>query len=239
VRQEVEGRFAAASWGEIMTHTKLFRVAAVAGAAAGLMFVLMQFIHPDETIPNVTTTTWKAVHVMALAMWVLAAVGLVGMYLRQVEETGMLGFVAIALYVCGLFIIFGVTLVEAAVLPRLAADVPRYVQHVMTLTATGQATGDIGGLAVANVLAFPTYLVGGVLFGMALWRARVLSRGASALLAIGALSTFLIQVLPDSLDRVPAIPVGVAWAALSISLWRSTLVRRESAHAEPQGAAAV
>jgi hypothetical protein len=217
-----------------MTHTKLFRVAGIAGAAAGLMFVLLQFIHPNETIPNVTTTTWKVVHVMTLAMVVLAAVGIVGMYLRQVEETGMLGFVAVMLYVVGFFIIFGVTVVEAAVLPRLAADVPRYVQDVMTLTAGAQVTGDIGGLAVVNVFAFPTYLLGGVLFGIALWRARVLSRWASALLAIGALSTVLIRVLPKSLDRIPAIPVGVAWAALGISLWRATLVRGESAHGEPQ-----
>ena len=213
-----------------MTSTKLFRAAGIAGAAAGLMFVLVQFLHPDETIPNVTTTTWKVVHVMTLATMVLAAVGIVGMYLRQVEETGKLGFLAVILYVCGFFLIFGVSMVEAAVLPRLAGDVPRYVQDVMTLTATGQTTGDVGGLAVVNVFAFPTYLLGGVLFGIALWRARVLSRWASALLAIGALSTFLIRVLPKSLDRIPAIPVGVAWAALGISLWRATLVRSESAH---------
>ena len=85
-----------------------------------MLFVLLQFIHPDETIPNVTTTTWKVVHVMTLAMAVLAVVGIVGMYLRQVEETGGLGFVAVVLYGCGFFIIFGFSFVEAAVLPQLA-----------------------------------------------------------------------------------------------------------------------
>ena len=221
--------------GSAMTSTKLFRAAGIAGAAAGLMFVLAQFLHPDETIPHVTTTTWKLVHVMTLATMVLAAVGIVGMYLRQVEETGLLGFVAVILYVCGFFLIFGVSLVEAAVLPRLAGDVPRYVQHVLTLTATGQATGDVGGLAVVNVFAFPTYLLGGVLFGIALWRARVLSRWASALLVIGALSTVLIRVLPKSLDRIPAIPVGLAWAALGISLWRATSVGGETAQVNRKG----
>jgi hypothetical protein len=211
-----------------MTRTKLFRVAGVAAVAAGLVFVLLQFIHPDETIANVSTTSWKVVHVMTLAMAVLAVVGILGMYLRQVEETGALGFVAVMLYGCGFFLIFGFSFVEAAVLPQLASTAPQYVQDVVALTAGADVAGDIGGLAVANVGSAVTYLVGGVLFGVALWRAQVLWRWASALLSLGALSTILIQVLPESLDRIVAIPVGVAWAALGISLWRSTSVHRDS-----------
>ncbi len=211
-----------------MTRTKLFRVAGVAAVAAGLGFVLLQFIHPDETIANVSTTSWKVVHVMTLAMAVLAVVGILGMYLRQVEETGALGFVAVMLYGCGFFLIFGFSFVEAAVLPQLASTAPQYVQDVVALTAGADVAGDIGGLAVANVGSAVTYLVGGVLFGVALWRAQVLWRWASALLSLGALSTILIQVLPESLDRIVAIPVGVAWAALGISLWRSTSVHRDS-----------
>jgi len=211
-----------------MTRTKLFRVAGVAAVAAGLVFVLLQFIHPDETIANVTTTTWKVVHVMTLVMAVLAVVGIVGMYLRQVEETGALGFVAVMLYGCGFFLIFGFSFVEAAVLPQLASTDPDYVHDVVALTAGADVTGDIGGLAVANVGSAVTYLIGGVLFGVALWRAQVLWRWASALLALGALSTILIQILPKSLDRIVAIPVGVAWAALGISLWQSISVHRDS-----------
>ena len=111
----------------------------------------------------------------------------------------------------------------------------------MALTAGADVTGQIGGLAVANVGSAVTYLVGGVLFGVALWRAQVLWRWDSALLAIGALSTILIQVLPKSLDRIVAIPVGVAWAALGVSLLQSTVMRGESTDrtiGQPQGATA-
>jgi hypothetical protein len=222
-----------------MTQTKLFRGAGVAAVAAGVLFVLLQLIHPDETIPDVTTATWKVVHVMTLAMLVLAVIGILGMYLREVEESGLLGFIAAVLYGCGFFIIFWFAFVEAAVLPQLAGTEPRYVQDVMALTAGSDVIGPIGGLAVANVGSAVTYLLGGVLFGVALWRARVLWRWTSALLAIGALSTILIQVLPKSLDRIPAIPVGVAWTALGISLRRSTSpsgARRLNAIREPQDA---
>jgi hypothetical protein len=208
-----------------MTRTKLYRAAGVAAVVAGLIFVLLQFIHPDETVENVATSTWKAVHVLTMVMTALALVGVLGIYLRQVNESGVLGLIGVVLYGCGFFIIYGFSFVEAAVLPQLADTDPSYVADVIELTATGQASGELGGLAAANVASGVTYILGGVLFGVALWRARVLWRWAAALLVIGALSTSLIQVLPESLDRLVAIPVGVAWAGLGISLWQSTATR--------------
>ena len=208
-----------------MTRTKLYRAAGVAAVVAGLIFVLLQFIHPDETVENVATSTWKAVHVLTMVMTALALVGVLGIYLRQVNESGVLGLIGVVLYGCGFFIIYGFSFVEAAVLPQLADTDPSYVADVIELTATGQASGELGGLAAANVASGVTYILGGVLFGVALWRARVLWRWAAALLVIGALSTSLTQVLPESLDRLVAIPVGVAWAGLGISLWQSTATR--------------
>jgi hypothetical protein len=81
--------------------------------------------------------------------------------------------------------------------------------------------GDVGGLATANLLAGITYALGGVLFGVALFRARILARWAALLLAIGAIATpVLVSVLPDDLIRIAAIPVGAALVGLGYSLWR-------------------
>ncbi len=159
-----------------MTRTKLYRAAGVAAVVAGLIFVLLQFIHPDETVENVTTSTWKAVHVLTLVMTVLALIGVLGIYLRQVNESGVLGLIGVALYGCGFFIIYGFSFVEAAVLPQLADTNPRYVADVIELTATGQADGELGGLAAGNVASGVTYILGGVLFGV-----RDGGRGAVAL----------------------------------------------------------
>jgi hypothetical protein len=65
-----------------------------------------------------------------------------------------------------------------------------------------------------------TYMVGGLLFGIALFRARVLARWAAALLAVGTSATVALAVLPQSFNRPFAVPCGVALIGLGISLWR-------------------
>jgi hypothetical protein len=63
-------------------------------------------------------------------------------------------------------------------------------------------------------------MAGGLLFGVALFRARVLARWAAALLALGTLATAALAVLPQSFNRPLAVPTGVALIGLGISLWR-------------------
>lgn len=204
-----------------MTHTKLTRAAGVSAVAAGLLFVFVQFIHPSETVANVTTTTWTLTHVLSLAMAVLAVWGITGMYLRQVRETGLLGLIGFVLFSLGFFVVMTLLFVEAAVLPALVDAAPQYVRDVLAVVTGDDVIGDVGGLAIANVASAVGFLLGGLLFGVALFRARVLFRWASLLLAIGALATALVAVLPHSLDRLAAFPIGVALVGLGVSLWQS------------------
>ena len=64
------------------------------------------------------------------------------------------------------------------------------------------------------------YSLGGLLFGIALFRAGVLARWASVLLAYGAVSALALAVLPESFNRPFAVPTGVALIGLGVSLWR-------------------
>ena len=203
-----------------ITSAKLTRAAGICAIAAGLLFMFVQFIHPDETVANFTTTAWKVTHMLTLAMTILAVVGVTGMYLRQVNETGVLGLIGFLLFGSGFLVIMAFTFVEAAVLPQIASATPQYVNDVLQTVVGGEVVGEVGGIAIANGLAAVTYLLGGLLFGIALYRGRVLARWAAALLAIGALATVLVQVLPHSLDRAAAFPVGIALVGLGYSLWR-------------------
>ena len=64
------------------------------------------------------------------------------------------------------------------------------------------------------------YSIGGLLFGIALFRAGVLSRWASALFAYSTVSALALAALPESFSRPFAVPTGVALIGLGVSLWR-------------------
>ncbi len=70
------------------------------------------------------------------------------------------------------------------------------------------------------------YLLGGLLFGIATFRARILPRWAAGLLAVGAAVTPAAALLPHPLQRLAAVPMGIALAWLGYALWSE---RREQA----------
>ena len=58
------------------------------------------------------------------------------------------------------------------------------------------------------------YMLGGLVFGIALFRARILARSAAALLAVGTIATVSLAVLPEAFNRPMAVPVGLALIGL-------------------------
>jgi hypothetical protein len=82
-------------------------------------------------------------------------------------------------------------------------------------------TSDIGTLYPALLVNGFAYLAGGLLFGIALFRARVLARWAAVLLAVGAVLSVALPALSDSAYRLLAYPHAVALIGLGRSLWRS------------------
>jgi len=208
-----------------ITTTKLTRAAGLSAVAAGLLFVVIQFIHPHESLEAVTTTRWLVTHVLGVAMAVLALTGLTGLYLRQVKETGVLGLVGFLLFGACWFVILPFQFFEAFVAPPLADQAPQFVHGTLAISTGDTVVGDVGSLQAINTANFPLYLLGGVLFGIALYRARIVARWAAVLLAFGTVLTVLIPVLPHSLARMTAVPVGLGLAGLGYSLWREQRTR--------------
>lgn len=204
-----------------ITTSKLSRAAGFAAIGAGLLYVLVQLIHPEENVEHVTTTAWTVTHLLTGAMCVLGLAGISGMYFRQIGETGIVGLVGYVLFAAFFLIALTVDFAETVVLPTIADEAPGYVNDFLGNVMGEPIDGDVGGLATANVLAGITYALGGVLFGVALFRASILARWAALLLAVGAIATpVLVTVLPDSLIRLAAFPVGIALVGLGYSLWR-------------------
>jgi hypothetical protein len=204
-----------------ITSSTLVRAAGVAAAAAGLIFVGVQINHPPMDVSSVTSTEWVVRNSLKVLMAALALAGITAMYLLQVKKTGVLGLVGYLLFSAGYLTILGVAFVAAYVVPSLAGTSPGYVNDVLAVASSGTAVGDIGAMStVFKVEAF-TYLTGGLVFGIALFRARVLARWAAALLAVGTFATIAIPLVPASFERPFAFPTGIALVGLGYSLWRT------------------
>lgn len=203
-----------------ISSQQLSRIAGVCLAAAGAIFVGVQINHPALTLDFIGSTEFVVRQTLKVAMTVLALTGITSLYARHAREVGVLGLVGYLLFSLGYLAMFGVEVIATVVLPVVARTSPAYVQDVVAAALGGTPAGDIGGLAVLNSLAGMGYMLGGLVFGLALFRAAVVARWASALLAVATVSTLALAVLPDAFNRPFAVPTGIALIGVGWSAWR-------------------
>jgi hypothetical protein len=219
-----------------ITPTALTRSAGVAAILAGLTFIGVQIGHPHLDVTSVDTVEWTVRNTAKAVFAALGLAGITGMYLRQVRQMGVLGLLGFLLLSSGYVLILGTSLIAGYVLPSLADTDPAYVDAVLATAAGGMPSSDIGALHPALLVEGFAYLAGGLLFGIALFRARVLARWAAVLLAVGAVLSVALPVLSDSAYRLLAYPHAVALVGLGYSLWRSHRAFDTAGSAPSQGA---
>ena len=202
-----------------ITPTTLTRAAAVGAVAAGLVFIGVQINHPHLDATSITTTEVAVRNALKVLMAALALAGFTGMYVSQVRRNGLLGLIGYLLLATGYLLILSTTFVSTYVLPSIAGTDPSYVNDVIAVATGGTATGDIGALQTVAQVQNIAYLAGGLVFGIALYRARVLARWAAAILAVGGVVTIALSAMPDTFYRLLAFPNGIAMIALGYSLW--------------------
>ena len=203
-----------------ITTRTLTGIAGLAAIAAGLIFIVIQFLHPPEKAATVTTLEWAIVSLLTATMATLAIVGISGLYLRNVQRMGVLGLIGYVLFATCFMVITAWSFVEIVVLPPLAEQAPQFVDDFLAVPGGRHVVGDVGAAKVATAITAVGYLLGGLIFGIALFRACVVARWAAVLLAVGSVITILVPVLPHAFERLLALPMGVALAALGSSLWR-------------------
>ena len=202
-----------------ITTTKLTRAAGLAAVAGGLLFIAVQIKHPLLDASFTTTTEFAVRETMKIFVAVLSLIGITGIYLRQVRQTGVLGLIGYVALGVGYLTILSVQAIGVFVLPDLAATQPGYVNDVLAVATSGTPVGDVGRMQTLSKIGIG-YIVGGTLFGIALFRAGVLARWAAVLLSVGAVATLATPFLPELIQRPFAVPVSVALIGLGYSLWR-------------------
>ena len=202
-----------------LTSHRLTATAGLCAAAAGAIFIGVQINHPPADVAHVVTTEMAVRESAKVLMAVLALIGFTGMFLRHRRQFGVLGLAGFSLLTVGFLALFANQCIVAYVLPTVAQTDPGYVQAYLDAAMGKSPSGDIGRMQGLFLVSGIGYSLGGLLFGIALFRAGVLARWACALLAYGTTSALALAALPESFSRPFAVPVGVALIGLGISLW--------------------
>ncbi|MEO6116276.1 MAG: hypothetical protein ABIP33_07825 [Pseudolysinimonas sp.] len=216
-----------------ITPTTLTRAAAVALAIAGVIFIVIQPLHPHEDAASITTSMWFIVHILSLTMAVFGLAGITAVYLTQVARSGILGLLGYLVFALFFITQAAINFTEAFILPLTAAASPKLTEDVASLFVTGYVLQtNVGPLAIVGSLGAVLYLGGGVLYGVAVIRGNVLPRWTGVLLIAAALASLSAAVLPHELARYAAVPMGIALIVLGLSLVaqprRSVIVSTES-----------
>ena len=213
-----------------VTASRLIRWSGLAALVAGLIFAGIQPIHPPDVLSSVTTSAWAIIQSLKLIMCLLFLLGIAGLYARQVEEAGWLGLVGFLMLSLSWWLQTGFVFTEVFINPLLATEAPRFVESFLGIVnPESPSEMDLGALPAVYGLIGISYMLGGLLFGIATLRARVLPRWPAGLLAVAAVLTPAAALLPHAIQRLAAIPVALAIAWLGYALWSERPQHRDLA----------
>ncbi len=202
------------------TASNLIRWAGLSAMAAGALFIGIQTVHPVDALESVTTARWVIVHYVSVGMCIFGLFGLTGLFARQAERAGWLGFAGYLMF--SLFYVFTAAFqfVEALISPILATETPRFVEGFLGIVTGHASEMSLGALPIVYGVTAGLYMLGSLLLGIATFRARILPRWAAGLLALsGPLAIVMSKVFSHPLDRLAAVPMGLALIGLGYALW--------------------
>ena len=207
-----------------MSSSNLIRWSGLAALVGGVLWVVLDvafFIiigdQPESVVAD--TSAWVILLVLALVGSMLIFLGLVGLYARQVAETGVLGLIAFLVAFFGMTLLVGIIWTFTFVVPPLAEAAPEFLD-----------ADPSGVLAAGFILTVVLFALGWILFGLASLLAGVLPRGAAVLLIIGAALSFVLDFLELPLGEVV---FGVALAWMGYAVWRGAGERATEAQPAP------
>jgi hypothetical protein len=198
---------------------RLLRWCGLALAAAGVLMAVATLLHPShETATTIIASEVRLVvaHATYTLAWLLVLLGLPGLYAAQRGRMGRLGFAGFLIAFLGTYLI-AVTGYFGFLAPVLAKDAPAAIDTI------SQYPPVVGINAVAAI----GFMIGYVLFGIAMIRTAGLPRLAGILVAVGApahligfgVAQLVTPVLwPIAIVGAFSLGAGLAWPGYLI--WR-------------------
>jgi hypothetical protein len=200
---------------------RLLRWCGLALAAAGVLMAVATLLHPShETATTIIASEVRlvAAHTTYTVSWLLVLLGLPGFYAAQRGRMGRLGFAGFVIAFLGTYLI-AVTGNFGFLAPVLAKDAPAVIDTI------SQYPPVVGINAVAAI----AFMIGYVLFGIAMIRTAGLPRLAGILVAIGAPAHLIgfgvaqlvsLALWPIAIVGAVSLGAGLAWPGYL--LWRAS-----------------
>ena len=180
-----------------MSSLSLYRLAGLAAILAGIAYFLDTAF--DYLLPN---------NVLGIGIFVslFGLHGLTGAFLYQREVGGRLNVIGYAVNFTGLAALIGLVFTNNFILPNLETAV---IQELFS-----------GPLLPIFITVGATYLLGALLFSVALWRGNIFSKIAITLYAVGSIPVALQNVFPAIIVTIGGMMVGLGIAWFGSQLWR-------------------
>jgi hypothetical protein len=196
-----------------MSSSNLIRwsgLAALVGGALFIVFDIVEFLLIGNLpyAEAATSSSWMFIEVGFILAAVLIGLGLVGLYARQIQETGSLGLIAFVVTFAGAMMAVGIIWSEAFFGGWLANAAPQLLE--------AEPSGTLG---TGIVFSYFLFALGWLLFGLASLRARVHPLGATWLMIVGALLFIIISMLEVPFE---SIVLGAALAWMGYAQWSGT-----------------
>jgi tetrahydromethanopterin S-methyltransferase subunit E len=197
-----------------MSRTRLLQLSGLAGVVSGVLFILLDlafivFFGDQPERVAAATTTWLILLDLSIIATYLGLKALIGLYARQVEESGRFGLAAFVIASFGTVMNIGFNWGGGFIVPALTSAAPEFLDQV--------ADAPPGIVATGFISTFALFALGWLLFGMASLRAKIFPAFPLWLLMVGAILGLVSRIAGLG---IPGMLFGAALAWLGWRLWR-------------------
>lgn len=213
---------------KLITGERLLQACGVFAIIAGILYILIQFIHPEESVTVVSTSFWLIVALLTTIMSLCSLLGVFGIYLNKIESIGLIGFIGMCLFNIFWFLSATFSFNEAFIYPLLTQDAPQFLEGMLSLFEEPVYTEQLGVFPLLTSLVGGFYILGSILFGISLYVSKAYPRWITILLTFAAVATIGAAFVPHPIDRLFALPMGIAFISLGYELFKENKNRENT-----------
>ncbi len=154
----------------------MLKIGGAASILAGILMIAGFALHPaGEDATFGTDPFWVPAHGLLWLSVTIALLGWIGLYIAQASKAGRLGVAGFVVIILGTSLVSWIFSSDVTFVPVIAAESPELFQNIF---------GNIHlAIGIASVL---TWVLGNVLFGSSVIRAKIFPKWAGILLIIGS-----------------------------------------------------